>query len=109
MPVESAADRAVFVNPDEFGATGSYLLAAGGASDVDGQFDNGDVDTFGGAGAGVGMVSKSPSFLCQTASLPAGAKGGGRDRITVADTIYAVQVIRDDGQGMSTLQLEVAS
>lgn len=100
MAVESAADRAVFVGPDEFGATATYTPVVGSAVAVAGIFDNGSIDAFGEPG----MVSTGPRFVCRTADLPTGAKAD--DTLTIAGTAYFVRALRPDGTGMIDLQLE---
>lgn len=101
MAVESAADRAVFVNPDEFGVTATYELAAGGTSEVDGIFDDGvEQPEF----AEPGILSGQPTLRMRSADLPGAADAG--DTLTVAGADYTVREIRPDGRGMSTLILE---
>lgn len=101
MPVETAADRAAFVNPDEFGVTAQYTVQGGSAESVDGQFlSEDDVLPFG----EIGVTSASPEFHCATSTLPAGADEG--DMIVIKGKTYLVAAeIRDDGEGMSVLTL----
>ena len=40
MPVESAADRLIFLDVDDFGATASYTVQGGSAANITGIFDN---------------------------------------------------------------------
>lgn len=103
MPVESAADRAVFVNTDDFGVASSYTLAAGGsASTINGIFDAAyaevEVETE------IGITSTGPAFICRTADLPSGYGAG--DSIVIDSTTYKVRVFKPDGTGMSVLKLE---
>lgn len=101
MPVESDDDRAVFVNPDEFGVTATYALAAGGSSSVDGVFDDGvEQPEFGDPG----ILSGQPTLRLPSADLPGAAAAG--DGLTVSGTSYKVREIRLDGRGMATLILE---
>ena len=109
MTVESAADRAVFLNPDEFGATAIYTPHGGPASDpIAGQFDRPNrsasladlVDT----------IDARPTFLCRQADLPAAADGNADDLLAVAGAaIYRVTSIEPDGTGMVLLGLGAAS
>lgn len=99
MPVESAADRAVFVNPDEFGVTATYGLAGGGSSTIDGIFDDGYRQAF----DGPGIASDQPRFIVRQADLPAGYGKG--DSVTIDGTEFEVAVIERDGTGMVVLAL----
>ncbi len=109
MSVETAADRAVFVDPGDFGVTATYALQGIGSVPLAGLFDEPAADSFG-DGAGGGMASASPSFTCRSADLPGAAHAddmlilppelGGRS--------FFVRVIRPDGTGMTVLQLEEA-
>jgi hypothetical protein len=104
MPVESAADRAVFMNPDEFGVTATYVRAGGAISEVDGIFDNGvDQPEF----SEPGVLSGQPTFRMRQADLPAGY-AANVDALTVDGTDYTVREIRPDGRGLVTLILEEA-
>ena len=105
MAVESATDRAVFVNADEFGLTASYTPTGGSASDIDGIFDNGYLATSVG-GESVGIQNAVAAFTCRSADLPGGAADG--DAIEISGTAYIVRQIEPDGQGMSRLVLEKA-
>ena len=101
MPVESAADRAAFVNPDEFGLAATYALAAGGNTSLSGIFDEILAE---GAGGNPGLATKVPDFLVRTADLPVGAKAG--DRLTVGSrTFRVVNLLDPDGSGMTSIKL----
>lgn len=101
MAVESAADRAVFFNPEEFGVEASYTLAAGGAATaIDGMFDNAADELLGEPG----LIGRPPTFKCRSADLPAGAAKG--DTLVVNAVSHTVQEIRPDGTGVSELVLE---
>lgn len=104
MAVETAADRAAFANPDEFGVTASYTAAGEAAVDIDGQFLNADeVLPIGEPG----FVSASPEFHCPTESLPAGAAED--DTVVIASKTWRVATDpRDDGTGWSVLTLELS-
>lgn len=101
MSVESDADRAAFVNPDEFGLSGTYALAGGGSSTVNGAFQE---DIAAGVAANVSLAAPVPGFLCRTIDLPAGAKSG--DTLTVAGRRFRVLNLHDpDATGMTTIRL----
>ncbi|MEK9751742.1 MAG: hypothetical protein VW338_00825 [Rhodospirillaceae bacterium] len=101
MAVESAADRAAFVNPDEFGVTATLTAAASGEqATVNGVLFDGEDTVF----AGPGVMSGPIRFRCRTADLPAGAAHG--DSLVIGSDHYAVAVRADDGTGMTDLQLE---
>jgi hypothetical protein len=104
MPVETAADRAVFVNPDEFGVEATYVLNGGGTYGVTGIFDaEYDAivqDEFGAAG----VVVNPPQFEMREADLPKG--WGDGDEIIIAKEVYKVRVHERDGTGMVNLRLE---
>lgn len=104
MAVESDADRAVYLNPDEFGTLALYTPAGGSAVEIAGIFDAphlqirmGDLDA--------GITSASPSFLVRSADLPAGAAQGAGDTIDIGGTVYRVVEIAPDGTGMTLLVL----
>lgn len=105
MPVESDADRAAFLDPGEFGATGSYTPAGGAAVGLDGILDAPWLRIEGVAEAPI--TSASPSFLCRAADLPDGAAQG--DAFALGGVTYAVRELRPDGTGMVLLDLERSS
>jgi hypothetical protein len=104
MPIETDADRAVFVNPDEFGAIAIYTPAGGAASaPFNGLFDD--------PAAGVDMndavtVDSRPTLFCRAGDLPAGAVGDAGDSLQVAgEGTFQVVSIEPDGTGMVLLRL----
>ncbi|NPU63383.1 hypothetical protein HL667_00030 [Bradyrhizobium sp. 83012] len=104
MPIETEADRAVFVNPDEFGAIAIYTPAGGVASaPFHGQFD----DPMMSAGLNdVMTLDTRPTFFCRSADLPAGAESGAGDGLQVAgEGTFSVVTVEPDGQGMTLLRL----
>lgn len=102
MPVESAADRAVFVNLDEFGVAATYTLAAGEASTVNGVFSEGASD---GVDRNASLASRVPAFFCRSADLPMTAAPG--DRLTIGARAFRVLSILDpDATGMTALNLD---
>lgn len=104
MPIESAADRAVFVSAADFGALASYTPAAGGGSTaVAGIFDRPTIVV---ALNEAASLDAGPTFLCRQGDLPAGARGDAGDQLTVAGVGgFAVLSLEPDGQGMALLRL----
>lgn len=104
MPVESAADRAAFVNADEFGTSAVYRPADADAVTLNGVFDEPTEQRFDGPGINVGV----PTFLVRTADLPEEAAPGDHtaDRITIGARTFAPREQAPDGTGMTLLTLE---
>ncbi|SHE67946.1 hypothetical protein SAMN02745157_0696 [Kaistia soli DSM 19436] len=101
MAVESDADRAVFVNPDEFGRVALYAKAgAAEAVAVPVLHDLPSTQLF----DGPGLASDEPSLTVRIFDLPVGY--GVDDVVTVDGATYAVRKIDRDGRGMARLQLE---
>ena len=101
MAVESAADRAIFFDVDDFGTAASYTPSGGSAATVNGIFDNDFVEVD--AGGGVGIALQQPCFLCRTADVSSAAEG---DALVVSAVNYTVRIVQDDGTGITTLVLE---
>ncbi len=103
MPVESAADRAVFFNKDEFGTEASYTLAAGGAAiSIDGLFEN---EMAAKPLGEAGIISSEPMFTCRTADLPVGYGEG--DSVVINAVSYKVaERPLDDATGITLMTLE---
>ncbi|MBR1170535.1 head-tail joining protein [Bradyrhizobium liaoningense] len=104
MPVESAADRAVFVSAADFGALATYAPAAGGgATTLPGIFDR---PTIAAALNDAASLDARPTFLCRQADLPATADADAGDQLTVTGVgAFEVTSIEADGQGMALLRL----
>ncbi|WP_315804039.1 hypothetical protein [Bradyrhizobium sp. SZCCHNS3002] len=104
MPIESDADRAAFVNPDEFGAVAIYTPAGGAASaPFHGQFDDPsdmtDIND-------VMTIDVRPTFFCRAVDLPGAASTGAGDGLQVAgEGTFHVVSIEPDGTGMVLLRL----
>jgi hypothetical protein len=101
MGVESDADRAVYVNPDEFGTAALFDGTA-----LNGIFDSTYIDTE--IGAGVPIEGARLRFLCRTADLPEDAAHGKDFEIQSGDNagFYIVREIHPDGTGITELVLE---
>ena len=105
MGVESAADRAVFVNPDDFGVT-AYITQGGGAEvAVNGVFDNAHLMVDAGE---AGVSSTAPVITCRTADLALLGLGNARtgDTLRIAAISYTLTDVQPDGTGMTTLIME---
>lgn len=105
MPIESAADRAVFVNADEFGTTAVYTPAGGAASDpIAGQFD--DPSRSAAVSDVLATIDARPTFFCAVSALPDAADGDTGDQLDVAGGgSFEVTSIEPDGTGMVLLRL----
>jgi len=102
MAVESAADRAAFVNPDEFGSAATWTLAAGGQSSLNGVFSEGAAP---GVDRNAALAPRVPAFFCRTADLPSGAAPG--DKLTIGARAFRVLSILDpDATGMTAVDLD---
>lgn len=102
MAVESAADRAVFINADEFGEEMSWTVGAS-TSTVSGIPDTGSVrlDMQDGAGA----LDRRVTLLCRQADIPTGAAKG--NAVTFRSAAHTVKSIEPDGEGMALVRLEL--
>ena len=110
MSVESAADRAVFLDADDFGVEATWTKAAGGASTLPGILDDASsLDAGGLGGSGLGHVAARPGFVCRTADVPSGAAQGdtlsGTSQLGEAFN-YKVVTIEPDGTGFKRVNLE---
>lgn len=107
MPVESAADRAVFVSPMEFGVWAAYSQNQGRELAINGVFDR----SFLAIDAGDGTVTgASVTFTCRSEDLSRLAYGRPRqgDRLTIEGERWHVVEPQADGTGMVTLILQKA-
>lgn len=102
MPVESAADRAVFVNGADFGET--ILWTVGDADPV-------AISVIGQAGSLMIDTQDGPMIQGQEATvvmpesdLPLGAAQG--DEVLFRAKHYLVKSIEPDGTGMANMRLE---
>ena len=101
MAVESAADRLIFLDVDDFGTTASYTVQGGSAVDISGIFDNEFIEVD--AGGTVGVAIQQPIFLFRTSAVSSATDG---DAITILGVAYTIRIVQDDGTGMTTLVLE---
>ncbi len=101
MAVETAEDRAVFVNPSDFGVAATYTPSGGSPASVNGIFDAGYFAV--GVEAGVPLAAAQLRFVARTADLPNVANGA---TLLIGSTTYIIRNVEHDGTGMTTLVLE---
>lgn len=99
MPVESAADRAVFVNPDEFGAA---IIWPPAPLPIAALVQNGTLLI--GTPDGPDIQTREATLVVNEADLPPGHSQD--DAVTVGGVAYLVRSIEPDGTGMATIRLE---
>lgn len=101
MAVETAVEREIFVNVDDFGVSATITPVGGQASVVSGIFDNDfiEVDT----GGNVGFALLQPRFLCRTANVSSVTEDA---TLVTGGVTYKVKVVKPDGTGMTELILE---
>jgi hypothetical protein len=97
MPVESAADRATFLNPDEFG---EQLTWSGGS--LAGIPSTGTFALDGKESAGA--LNRRCALLCRVADI--GFSRGAS--VTFRSATHTVKAIEPDGTGMALVRLEKA-
>lgn len=101
MPVETAADILDFFELDDFADAATYTPVGGGASTVQGIFDNPQASR--NATDLMDVTIPAPQFVCRTVDVPNAADG---DLIVIRTVSYNVRVVLNDGTGVSTLILE---
>jgi len=97
MSVESAADRASFLDTDEHGVAATY----NGVSTVNGIFENAFVTALDQLDAPVSMTR--PEFQCQASDLDADPVSKS---LVISGVSYTIVEAMPDGTGMTTLHLE---
>ena len=102
MAVESAADRAVFVNPDEFGALVTWPVTGGGTVDIAVLSQTGTILL--GTQDGPDVQTSEATLVVVEASLPAGATQG--QTISFGGTEFTVRSIEPDGTGFALVRME---
>jgi len=101
MAVETATERAIFFEADDFAVTASYTPSGGSATNINGIFDNEYFEAD--AGGTIGIAIQQPRFQCQTSNVSSAAEG---DAITINSVAYTIRIVQDDGTGVTTLVLE---
>lgn len=99
MPVETAADRAIFLA--DFGVPCTYTPDGGVATDISVIFDNEfiDVDMAG----SISFAMQQPKALCRDGEVPNIREG---DQMVIAGVTYIVRIAMPDGTGMTEVMLE---
>jgi hypothetical protein len=103
MAVETATERAIFFDPNDFGDAASYTVQGGSAVTVNGIFDNEFVEVD--AGGTIPVAMEQPTFTCRTSDVSSASEG---DSITIKTVNYTVRVVQSDGTGVTVLVLEEA-
>lgn len=103
MTIESAADRAVFMDADGFGQAVTLARSAGGASVAfTAIFDSAYLLAETGQSS---VATVAPVLTCRDDDLPSGGVAFG-DTVVVAGTVYKIRDIQPDGTGIVVLLLE---
>ena len=101
MAVETASERAIFFEADDFAVTASYTPQGGSATNINGIFDNEFFEAD--AGGTIGIAIQRPRFVCQTSDVSSAREG---DAITINSVAHTIRIVQDDGTGVTTLVLE---
>ena len=101
MAVETATERAIFFEADDFAVTASYTPQGGSATNINGIFDNEYFEAD--AGGTIGIAIQQPAFLCQTSDVASAREG---DAITINSVAHTIRIVKDDGTGVTILVLE---
>lgn len=101
MAIETDADRAQFVDPDEFGEAFTWTVGAV-VSTVTGVPDTGTIRIEGQEGPGI--LTAHASLLCRAVDIPTGAAAG--DAVSSRSVAHTVRSIEPDGTGMTVVRLE---
>lgn len=105
MSIETAADRATFLSPAEFGVTAFYSQNYGQQVPINGIFDRQFLALDTGDGAVTGV---SVTFTCRADDLAALLYGRARqgDHLTIEGERWRVVEPQADGTGMMVLVLQ---
>lgn len=103
MPAESAADRSAFLSTDDFGDEAAYTPSGGSPVMLTGILNSPHLNV---QLNDVPVSDSAPTFLCRSADLPNGARGGDAgDTLAIGSTTYRVTDLQPDGTGMTLLTL----
>ena len=102
MPVETDADRALFLDAEDFGAEVSWTHA-GGTSTITGIFDA-EYQLLSSPFLDAGAEGSGPQLIVRSADVPAQAKQ--KDTVTVSAKTYRVVEFKPDGTGMTVVRLQ---
>lgn len=100
MPVESAADRAIFLSTNDFGVSATFTRGVT-VTTISGIFDNDFIEVD--AGGTIPFAMQQPTFLARTSDVAAAVED---DTLLIAGTTYKIRVVQADGTGMTNLILE---
>ena len=104
MGLETPADLALMLSPDDFGATASITPVGGSAGNVNGIFDQESQTVLGGGDFSPGVILPEAVFTCAAADVFS-VDDGAACRINGAD--FTVKEKRLDETGrLATLSLE---
>lgn len=101
MAVETAVERAIFFEVDDFAVTASYTPQGGSPVAVRGIYDQEYLELD--SGGSVAFAINQPRFQCASASVASAAEG---DTLVVSGVTYKITVVQPDGTGVTTLVLE---
>ena len=104
MPVETDADRAIFVDADEFGAACTWNRA--GSDSVFSVIFDEEYQLLTAELLDAGVEGSGPQIQCRTSDLPSGAAQG--DAVSIDGTGYVAVEIKPDGTGMTVVRLQEA-
>lgn len=104
MPVETAADRNVFLSAAEFGVAATYTPVGQSARMINGIFDAAWQDL--NVGLELGVNGVSPRILVAEADLVSGGRRG--DTFTINGKTYITKDPQPDGTGMVNCLLREA-
>lgn len=104
MPVETDADRAIFVDDDDFAVPVSWVHA-GGTANFSAIFDA-EYQLIASPFLDGGAEGAGPQILARSSDIPATAAHG--DAVTVNATAYRVVEFKPDGTGMTVVRLQEA-
>ena len=102
MAVESASDRASFLDTDEFAVEATYTPVGGSSTTINVIFDNAYLELD--VGAQVGAATVQPMIECRTADLTNGGRNG--DVFVIDSVTYKGRIFQPDGTGMTKVALE---
>jgi hypothetical protein len=100
VAIETDAERAIFLNTDEFAVIATYTPDGGSAVSINGIFDNAYDEI---EGPHAGLETSNPAFTCLSSDVSSAAHG---DTLLVNSLTYTVAGVKPDGTGMTTLELE---
>ena len=102
MPVEDAADRAGFVDPEEFGTAATWTDGLGRTATVKGIFGNAYLENLA-SGDEAGIGTSQPLFRFPSTAAPEIAEG---ETLAIDGTLYKVAGPPEpDGLGFTTAHL----